>query len=335
MEAENKPITPTIAQRCLSVVSQSLATTAFVVGSINLLAAIVSLFSRLHWFAELFSNFLFQYLIALTISGLTLLWLKRHKRSAIAFFAMSVWCAWQVLPVYVPRRTVESRSVNPLRIVVSNVLSENCEIEGAWTVWLKENPDVLVLLEFDSRWQRDSTGYSNQFKHRFEYPSNDNFGIACYSNLPVKSIEEFAFGKLAISAVAMEIQVSATNVNVVAAHPVPPVRKDYAQERNRYLEELAALASDRDYVVVLGDLNLTPYSPYFKKLLSETELADSRRGFGIQSTWPVHLWPLRIPIDHCLVNPEIRVVDRRVLQSVGSDHFPVLLDIEIPESSSD
>jgi endonuclease/exonuclease/phosphatase family metal-dependent hydrolase len=38
----------------------------------------------------------------------------------------------------------------------------------------------------------------------------------------------------------------------------------------------------------------------------------------------------RIPIDHVVVSPEVRVTDRRVGPDVGSDHLPVEATLAIP-----
>ena len=77
----------------------------------------------------------------------------------------------------------------------------------------------------------------------------------------------------------------------------------------------------------MGDLNTTSWSPFFSDLIEESGLRDSRKGFGIQTTWPDGLFLLRIPIDHCLVSKDISVLDRRVGPSIGSDHFPVTVDL--------
>jgi hypothetical protein len=41
-------------------------------------------------------------------------------------------------------------------------------------------------------------------------------------------------------------------------------------------------------------------------------LTDSTCGFGYQPTWPVANRWLRVPIDHCLVSNDIRVVRRKI-----------------------
>jgi endonuclease/exonuclease/phosphatase (EEP) superfamily protein YafD len=82
-------------------------------------------------------------------------------------------------------------------------------------------------------------------------------------------------------------------------------------------------------LVLLGDLNTTSWSPHFRDLINTAGLKDSRAGFGIQPTWPAGTPPLWIPLDHCLVSPEIKVHDRRVGPNVGSDHFPVIVEFSL------
>ena len=61
-------------------------------------------------------------------------------------------------------------------------------------------------------------------------------------------------------------------------------------------------------------------------------LLPSRLGFGVQATWPsvYRIPPMMIPIDHCLVSPDVRVVGRRVGPHIGSDHLPVIVELQFP-----
>ena len=82
-------------------------------------------------------------------------------------------------------------------------------------------------------------------------------------------------------------------------------------------------------MVLLGDLNCTVWSPYFGRLVRDSGLKDSSRGWGVQPSWPAGNWLLRIPIDHCLHSPEVRVVRRGIGPDVGSDHFPVIVEMQL------
>jgi len=60
-------------------------------------------------------------------------------------------------------------------------------------------------------------------------------------------------------------------------------------------------------------------------------LKDSSLGWGIQPTWPAMFLPLRIPIDHCLVSPDLKIVRRKIGRDIGSDHLPLLVDLGLSE----
>ncbi|HSG65741.1 MAG TPA: endonuclease/exonuclease/phosphatase family protein, partial [Gammaproteobacteria bacterium] len=97
-----------------------------------------------------------------------------------------------------------------------------------------------------------------------------------------------------------------------------------AAERNAQLERLLPLVDvAAGPVVVTGDFNATPYSPYLRDWLERTRLEDPRRGRGIGITWPTMLPLLGIPIDHCLVSEHFIVAESRQGVAFGSDHYPV------------
>ena len=81
--------------------------------------------------------------------------------------------------------------------------------------------------------------------------------------------------------------------------------------------------------MVLGDLNATAWCYAFRRFLRETGLKDSARGWGYQATWPTGFLPLRIPIDHCLLSPDLKVLNRRIGPNVGSDHFPLTVELAL------
>lgn len=78
--------------------------------------------------------------------------------------------------------------------------------------------------------------------------------------------------------------------------------------------------------MLLGDLNVTPWSKHFQQLLDRTGLLDSSSGYGVQPSWPNFSWLLRIPIDHCLHSSDIVIDQRKVGPDVGSDHYPIIVD---------
>jgi endonuclease/exonuclease/phosphatase (EEP) superfamily protein YafD len=82
-------------------------------------------------------------------------------------------------------------------------------------------------------------------------------------------------------------------------------------------------------IVLLGDLNTTPWSPIYRQFIEDSGLRDARDGFGLLSSWPTGNPPLLIPIDHALVSQQIVVHNLYLGPDVGSDHYPLILDFSV------
>ena len=79
----------------------------------------------------------------------------------------------------------------------------------------------------------------------------------------------------------------------------------------------------------VGDLNVTPWSWPFRNLLTKGETRNSQIGFGLQPTFAATSFAfLRVPIDHLLHSDALLIRDRRLGPSLGSDHFPLLVNLE-------
>jgi len=116
--------------------------------------------------------------------------------------------------------------------------------------------------------------------------------------------------------------------------PIPPAPMA-AAARNRQLAALAALLgqppdatnSGRVQRLLIGDLNLTPFSPYFSDLLTQTGMEDARRVYGYHGTWPTWMLPLQIAIDHCIAEPGLGVTRVARGPAIGSDHYPLEITV--------
>jgi endonuclease/exonuclease/phosphatase (EEP) superfamily protein YafD len=190
----------------------------------------------------------------------------------------------------------------------------------------------VVIEEIDKQWLAQLETLQPYYPYIKSVPRQDNFGIAVLSRIPFKQTwtYEFIRGRPSISA---EYELEGRRFSLIGTHPPPPKDEYFAEMRNSQFVSLAELVNAQpDLAMVLGDLNCTSGSPYFKDLLYETGLKDSRRGFGNQPTWPTKFFPGLIAIDHCLASEDIIVTNRKVGQYVGSDHYPVIVDFAIAPS---
>jgi endonuclease/exonuclease/phosphatase (EEP) superfamily protein YafD len=119
-------------------------------------------------------------------------------------------------------------------------------------------------------------------------------------------------------------------VNLLGVHLHWPLGPHSASFRRQDLRAIATFAAAfREPLLVVGDLNLTPWSPYFHQLLRDSGMVDAAAGQGLMPSWPSQFRWVGIRIDHCLMTPQWRSVNVKPGPHVGSDHRPVVADLEL------
>lgn len=286
---------------------------------------------RIWWFLDLASHFRVQYFWALAVAAVTLACCRHWRRAAVAAVFALLNLAL-VAPLYFnagpPAATAGAKT--RIRALSLNLFSGNRRHEVVRQFIREVRPDVAVFLELTDQWNDALSELHEDFPHRHLDPSLGNFGIALFSRIPFRDVQMdyLSNGDPAIVATFGE---NAVEWVLIGAHPFPPVGSNASALRNRQLQRLAEIAGSQQVpVVVLGDLNVTPWSPHFADLLATGRLRDSRRGFGVQPSWPAGNVLLRIPIDHCLVSSSVTIHDRKTGPDVGSDHLPVTVEFSVP-----
>ncbi len=116
----------------------------------------------------------------------------------------------------------------------------------------------------------------------------------------------------------------------IGIHAMSPVSPDHLVIRNAQFEELAKILnkSTVKHQIIIGDFNVTPYSPTFKKLITQATMKYPRTHTG---SWPSYIKAnaLRIHIDHLLVSGSIDYVSQQVGDNIASDHLPVITTIQL------
>jgi endonuclease/exonuclease/phosphatase (EEP) superfamily protein YafD len=294
-------------------------------------ASIVGFFGSVHWSADLCSHFRLQYSVALGGAAALLAPFRGHRVSAALIALFAAVNLVPVIPYYISAPPSPDPSAKtPYRALLVNVHTRLGDASSVAKLIGDEDPDILVLEEVTEEWLQQLEPVLSGYAHRIEEPRDDNFGIALFSKLPVISEEIRECGAAAVPSILAEFASGGSRFAVLATHPVPPTSEAYSRWRNEQLAELPKwIAEQQSAVVLLGDLNVTPWSPHFARLLRKSGLRDSARGRGVVGTWPAFLPFLRIPIDHCLHSAGIEIVDRRRGAQTGSDHFPLIVDFVI------
>ena len=96
------------------------------------------------------------------------------------------------------------------------------------------------------------------------------------------------------------------------------------------MNRIGELARTHPYpLVVMGDLNTTPFSAHYRGTLRAGVLRSCVRGSGLVPTWPTWFPLAAIPIDHCLATADVRARSFRVGRNIGSDHYPISVDVSL------
>ncbi|MCI0534832.1 MAG: endonuclease/exonuclease/phosphatase family protein, partial [Verrucomicrobiales bacterium] len=294
---------------------------------ITFVCTITGFLGRRWWIFDLTSHFRIQYVIVCTL--IAIVWAcRRRVFLPVSFILLALLNAIEVLPHLRPQRTIASpRQTQVVRVVLLNVRTENRKFDLVKNFLRSARPDLVVLEEVSGEWLGKLAELKTIFPYSLEEPREDNFGIALLSQHPLTDGEVVHVGEAEVPSVVARAVVRGTSVTVLGTHALPPGGREYSRLRNEQLEAIAEFLNCRaGPKLLLGDLNTTPWNFYFRRFINKTGLKDSSLGFGLQATWPATFAPLRIPLDHCLLSPDLNVVRRSIGPHIGSDHLPLLLD---------
>lgn len=299
------------------------------------LASLTAFLGSFWWIFELTSHFRVQYALALVIFAIALWWLRQWRVSA-ALAGVALLNLVVIAPAFWPdeRATLAiPAGQSPLRALLANVNLDNLDHDRIRRLIADTHPDVMVLLEISSKLIERLGDLRKDYPHQVAEMRDDPFSIAMLSRHPLSATQIIPLGESGPPAIIAVITVGNRTFTVIGAHPWPPINAEFAEGRNRQLAELAHLARQiQTPLLVMGDLNTSPWSPYFARLLADSGLRDSRRGHGIQPSWPVDLPPLWTPIDHILFSSGILILRRQTGSAMGSDHYPVIVEFQITDS---
>jgi endonuclease/exonuclease/phosphatase (EEP) superfamily protein YafD len=230
-------------------------------------------------------------------------------------------------------RVEDAPAGRSLRVVVSNVRMENRDA-GAWArVVAAAEPDVVAAVEVDDWWLEHIRAALPEHPHRVEVPQDNTYGMVLFARLPLEDAEVRHLVEETVPSIfARVVLPSGERVRMVVVHPRPP-RPDIPQGSEFRDAELVraarALEDEEGAVLVAGDLNDVAWSATTRRFQQLSGLLDPRIGRGLFPTFPVKYPFLRYPLDHVFHSEALGLVELRRLGAVGSDHFPMLIEVAL------
>jgi len=294
------------------------------------LATVIALLSPLHWFAELFSHFRFYYLLVQALLVLIFLHSERHFLM-VSTLLLAIPNAWYVVPYLTPLvldTSAAAEQREELDVISINVNYRNSD-HAAMRAYLESvSPDLIVLAEVTNTWQNELRFLDAEYPHQVGKWRSDPYGMRVYSRLPFVEAELLDLGVPNTVHARVVVESEGHLLQVFAVHLFSPTNPRRASNRNIQLANLAERIGASDLpTVAVGDLNVTPFSPYFDRLLGAAGVVDARRPDGFHFTWPASAVPVWIPIDHALADPSVAITKVQRGRAAGSDHYPLEVSI--------
>jgi len=290
-----------------------------------LIVSILPNISSDYWLFDILSNFKLQYLVISVLLLIISSFILQHKVLALGFIVISIlWNCYYILPYYLTSPNLISKS--NFKISSLNLLSSNTKINLVESYIEKEDPDILVLMEFTPEWKRHLMPILKNYPYKKILTRTDNFGIALLSKFEMNSsIDYFELNNK--PSIRAELKIENKSFTLIATHPMPPMNQSAFENRNKQLLNIVDKRSSfSENLIVIGDFNTSSFSNHFRALV-KGDLKDTRIGFGLLPTWPARFRMLQTTLDHCLVSENLIVLDRSVGENIGSDHLPIKISI--------
>ena len=317
---------------------------ALLLGLASLLT-LVSVLPSTRWWVQLLGFPRLQTLAVLGAAGLGLLAVgwpahRRVRRGLLlagavgaAAQAAFLWPYLPLAPKAVPDAT--RQPATHLRILVINVLITNRQDERLRQLVRAVQPDVLLALETDAWWTRALQPLQPAYPYRVELPRADAYGMLLYSRLPLTHTQTQDLLQPGVPSIRTRLGLpDGRQVAFFGIHPTPPIPDNYPDGvglRGIALGKVAALVRrDTLPTVVAGDFNDVSWSGTIHQLTRAGRLHDVSRGRGFYNTFDARSRLARWPLDHFFVSSPFQVAEFKRLPDVGSDHFPLYIDLALP-----
>jgi endonuclease/exonuclease/phosphatase (EEP) superfamily protein YafD len=240
---------------------------------------------------------------------------------------------------YLPNERLTADKTNILKVMSYNILVNNVEIDRIVASISSVDPNLLLIIEVDPLMKQNiEDRIQAKLPYSFQSPGG---GMAVFSKLPLEDSRGEQFSGSDATNLVTHLKYRDRRIKIIGTHPLVPVKANLFIRRNLHLNSIAThLERESQPTILMGDFNLTPWSPYYRQFIDKTKLHNTRLGFGILPTWirpsttvnlPQLLLPiLNIPIDHIFVTKDFTVARTYTGDNGNSDHAPIISELVIP-----
>ncbi len=295
-------------------------------------ATLAGLVGGLHWSLELFSHFKVQLAVGSAVLLVIGVALRSASGSALAgaLLLVNLYPVWPYLAD--PFGGAEAAQPNSLKALTFNLHHRHADLAAVESFLASERPSFALLTELPPDARSWLKGLREDYPHQAVERIGSSFDVVLISRYPLRGVrfDRRISTQLPVLSARVCPKPAAGRkgcVTVVGLHAANPLGSSPLRDRQIRLAAGKAQRAPAGAVVLLGDLNTTPWSPIFAEALEVGRLRDSALGFPLTATWFSRNPLFGLPIDHVLLGRGMEAVARRVGPDLGSDHLPLIAEL--------
>ncbi|WP_338765147.1 endonuclease/exonuclease/phosphatase family protein [Bernardetia sp. ABR2-2B] len=256
-----------------------------------------------------------------------------------ALFVALCFHSWVIFP-YSPLasknvKNAENVTENTLNIsvLVSNVLMHNRETQKLKSLIKRENPDIVFMVETDHWWAEQMEYLKEEYPYQLLKPIDNTYGLLFYSKKEPTKLDFNYYVQDDVPSIIATFKLdkdSKETFDFYGIHPRPPAPEEAKTSIPRDAELVMVgkeIEKKDNPTIVAGDFNDVAWSHTSRLFRRLGNLLDPRIGRGMYSTFHADYALLRWPLDHIFHSDEFQVIEIKKLEHVGSDHFPIFINL--------
>lgn len=289
-----------------------------------------------HFYSELLGQAKLQF--AALLAGLALISLAfKRMLLGVTLCGVAGWHIWIIASALAGPPQVESAAQQHLTVMHFNMFANNFDASAIEAAIAEVKPDMVMLVETNSRTYRQLQR-SLIAEYPYQLPERrDEFDAATtfFSRFPIPGGQSIftVDPRSQLGVFHTPVTIDTHTLDFYGMHTASPRSEYRVKIRNQQLLETARYIrshSDGKPLIIAGDMNTSPWNEAFRVFMRATQVYNSDRISAVNGTWPTWLpQPLRIPIDHVLVNAEFCSANSHTVLIPGSDHLAVVAELTL------
>lgn len=238
---------------------------------------------------------------------------------------------------YTPLHTKAAKGIkrvfdeDSISILEANVYMYNTNYQLLLDLIAKMDPDIVITLETGEKWSEALSSLDHDYPHSTKVPLDNTYGMLLFSKLPLTETSINYLVEEEVPSIETIVELGPdTRVKLHIIHPKPPSPSENLKstERDAEIIIVGKKAKNEELpVIVAGDLNDVAWSHSTRLFQRISRLLDPRIGRGFFNTYNAKYWLLRWPLDHVFHSDEFLVRRIERLPHIGSDHFPLFIEL--------